>query len=1099
MIGVRWGIFPGLLLSLTGYTLLAASPVHYIENKNQWPAGFHYVADFPQMKVMLKDASVFFVQHAKGIADQKSGKRLQTSAPDESHAHDSRDRSLATFELVFIDALPASINASHKQVTRYNYYSGTDRSKWATNVNAYGEVVYDGLYEGIDLKMYSDNDQMKYDWVVSPCADTRRIRFMYKGVEHIGLRDENLVVETKLGEVVETKPYAYQVVNGQRRSVQAAFDIDDGIVSFIFPQGYDTNYELVIDPFLIFSSYSGSTYDNWGNTATPDSKGNLYSGGMVDNTFGGSGFPTTPGAFQETHQGGKWDVGILKYDSSGANLLYVTYLGGAGAETPQSLVVNSNDELLVLGATSSDDFPGTTTEFLGGTEVDPLGDVLYPGGTDLFIARFSVDGSQLLASTYLGGTENDGINFVSGDVLFDEANAVSTPLAQNYGDEFRGDIITTAEGFVYLVSNTMSDDFPVINTDASVTFNGGTHDAIVAKLNSNLSPVWTRLVGGTAVDVAYSIKITASGNLLIGGGTTSTDIAGMNGLITTAPGEQNGWIMELLPTGDQVVNATYIGTAGYDQVYFIDIATNGDVLAYGQTNGNYPVTPGVYSRPNSGQFLHRLTPDLKTTVFSTTFGTGSGSPDISPTAFLVSQCDNIYMAGWGGVINFRRDYIGGGTTGLQVTPDAWQSHTSGNDFYFLVLTGDGKEQVYGSFLGGPSSFTHVDGGTSRFDKRGVVYHAVCAGCGGFPDDFPSYNVPASRSENRSANCNNAAFKFDLSSLRAVFQTNNTALTLPGYNLVCLPDSIVFQNVGVGGETFEWTFGDGQTLNVTSKDNITHYYENPGTYTVKLKAIDHTTCVGVDSTTTLVNIVLPKMQAGLDRDICFGTSTRITATGAVSYAWKTIDNRFKSNEAEPLVAPGDSTIYHVTMIDADGCVGRDSLTVNVVPGIDLDFDFQKFHDCNTRPYLKVRNLSELKEGEEAVFLFGDGSTSSEDEPVHIYERDGIYTVTLRATNEFCVYQATRDVPIVTLKIPNVITPGSEDGLNDSFKLVYGDPPLSKSDLDIHVKFVDRWGVTVFESKNYIDDWKGGDLDEGVYYYEVELVGETKCKGWIHLIK
>ncbi|HEX8060921.1 MAG TPA: PKD domain-containing protein, partial [Cyclobacteriaceae bacterium] len=627
MIGVCKGIVLGLLLSSFGHTI-AAGTVPYVENKNQWPEPILFAADFPQVKIMLKDASIFFVQHSLISDDSKSPKRLGTDPSKESHVHASGDLAMATFELSFIDAQKASITPSRKQKTTYNYFYGTDQSKWASKAAAYEEILYSGIYSGIDLKVYSEGDQMKYDWIVSPCADARKIRFEYKGVEHIGLREENLVIESKLGEVVETKPYAYQEVNGRRRLVAAAFEIDDGVVSFVFPNGYDSNYELVIDPFLIFSSYSGSTLDNWGNTATPDSKGNLYSGGMVlQPTFAGT-FPATAGAYQTKHAGGVWDVGILKYDSVGANLLYVTYLGGNGVETPQSLVVNQDDELLVLGATSSGNFPGTSGGFAGGEFVDPLNGVDYTQGTDIFIARLSKDGSRLLKSTYLGGRSNDGINFVSGDI--GTITKAESPLARNYGDQLRGDIITDANGNVYIASNTRSADFPVVNTGADAGFHGGTHDAIVVKLTPDLSVVWSRLIGGTGTDAAFSIKFTPAGNILVAGGTSSTDIAGMNGFHTTAAGGVDGWIEEISAAGDQVINGTYVGTSSYDQVYFVDVATTGDVLVYGQTKGAYPISSGVYSNLGGGQFLHRFTPDLKTTVFSTVFGKGGRTPDISP-------------------------------------------------------------------------------------------------------------------------------------------------------------------------------------------------------------------------------------------------------------------------------------------------------------------------------------------------------------------------------------------------------------------------------------------------------------------------------------
>jgi hypothetical protein len=1084
----------------------ASPPVHYVENKNQWPDAFRFGADFPQARVLLKDASIYFVHLQQLPDDEKSPKKLKTDF-SEAHDHASGTVAMSTFELVFLNALKPTIEPSDKQKTIYNYYLGNDESKWASAAAAYGYVTYKEMYRGIDLKIYSEDDHVKYDWIVSPCADPGKIRFSYKGIQDLDLREENLVITSKLGEVVETKPFAYQVVNGERRQVMAAFEIDNGEVYFVFPKGYDTNYELVIDPFLIFSSYSGSTLDNWGNTATPDSRGNLYSGGMVSTAVTGSSFPTTAGAYQVTHKGGSWDVGILKYDSVGANLLYVTYLGGNGVETPQSLVVNSQDELLILGATSSSNFPGTIpADFKGGSAIDPLNGVDYAAGTDLFVSRLSVTGSQLIASTYLGGTSNDGINFISGDM--GSNNKVESPLARNYGDQLRGDIITDTQGFIYIASNTQSDDFPVLNDDLAARYHGGSHDGVVAKLDPQLNLVWSRMMGGSGTDVVLSIKIAASGNILVGGGTTSIDMPGMNGLHSIAPGGTDGWIAEIASSGEQIINATYIGTPSYDQVYFIDIGTTGDVFAYGQTQGDYPIAPlgKVYANPSSGQFLHRLKADLKATVFSTTFGKGGKTPDISPTAFLVNACDNIYMAGWGGSINLpnrgdgiNRIYVGGNTFGLPFTADAWQKQTLGNDFYLMVLTGDASQLVYATFLGGASSLTHVDGGTSRFDKRGIVYHAVCASCGGRTNDFPSYNVPAARSQNRSSNCNNAAFKFDLSSLRAGIQTNNVKLTSPGFNKVCIPDGIMFENLSIGGELFEWDFGDGQKLTVISKVPIPHYYAKPGKYTVWLKSIDRSTCIGEDSTSTLVEAFIPNMGAGADQKICFGSSTRLSAFGGAKYEWKTSDGKFTSGEANPSIAPSILTNYYLTTTDIGGCIKKDTVVVDVVPGVELAFDYERFYDCNTRPYVKVKNLSELKDSEEMRFLFGDGTSSGEIEAVHNYDKDGIYTIALQATKEFCVYQVSEELRFVTLRIPNVITPGNGDGLNESFKIVYGTPPVVKDGLPIALKIVDRWGVSVYETDDYQDDWNGSNVDEGIYYYQVDITGEVQCRGWLHVVK
>src|SRR5690606_36661481 len=210
--------------------------------------------------------------------------------------------------------------------------------------------------------------------------------------------------------------------------------------------------------------------------------------------------------YQEDQAGGAWDVGILKYDSSGANLLYCSFIGGSGTETPQSLVVNDAGELLILGATSSTDFPVTNgSQFQGGTTIDPLGAVPYTGGTDIFIAKLSHDGDALLGATYLGGTSNDAVNFVSGAML--SPAKVESVLARNYGDQLRGDVITDADGYVYIASSTSSPDFPRPGFSALNTYSGGTHDAVRVKLSPDLGDIaWSRLSGGTETSACYSAK-----------------------------------------------------------------------------------------------------------------------------------------------------------------------------------------------------------------------------------------------------------------------------------------------------------------------------------------------------------------------------------------------------------------------------------------------------------------------------------------------------------------------------------------------------------------------------------------------------------------
>ena len=110
---------------------------------------------------------------------------------------------------------------------------------------------------------------------------------------------------------------------------------------------------MVIDPTLTFSTFTGSTSDNWGFTAAPDAAFNVFAAGVVF----GNGYPISAGAYDPGYNGGQFDIGLTKYTADGTALLYSTYIGGSQTETPHSLICSANNELYVMGVTSSTNFP----------------------------------------------------------------------------------------------------------------------------------------------------------------------------------------------------------------------------------------------------------------------------------------------------------------------------------------------------------------------------------------------------------------------------------------------------------------------------------------------------------------------------------------------------------------------------------------------------------------------------------------------------------------------------------------------------------------------------------------------------------------------
>lgn len=780
----------------------------------------------------------------------------------------------------------------------YNYFRDKEQSNWAENAHLYGKIQYTGIYDNINLRFYSLNGYLKYDFVILPGGITNDIQMRYSGQNKITKSANELIITTSLDRVLELKPFAYQIDNqGDTIKVDCSYKLNGNIVSFDVGD-YDKNFSLIIDPTLIFSTFSGSTADNWGYTATYDKHGNLYGGGISFNI----GYPTTLGAYQVDFSGGV-DVTISKFNASGSSLLYSTYLGGDGPDIPHSLFVNHNDELYVFGTTGSVNFPVTPnsfdTSFNGGNNVTLSTNISFSAGSDIFVSKFSANGSQLLSSTFVGGTGNDGLN-------------TAELLRKNYADDNRGEIIVDESSNVYVVTSTFSADFPTTNNCFQSQLFGG-QEVCVFKLSQDLSSmIWSSYFGGEKDDAGYSMFIAADGSVYICGGTTSTNLSVSTNAYQIQHADSgvkaDGFVAHISQNGNNILQATYIGKEGYDQAYLIENGNGGYPCVFGQTEaqGTIWVNNANYYVPSGGQFLAKLHKDLQDVVWSTAFGTGNGGPDISPTALMADYCNNIYLSGWGSE-NLNEF---GGTSGLPVTADAYQTTTDGNDFYFMTISDDASNIVYASFFGGATR-EHVDGGTSRFDKKGCIYQAVCAGCGG-NSSFPT-TIGAYSNHNGSSNCNLGVIKMDFNIPSVVAD-----FTCP--KVVCLPDTVFFENISQTSNesvSVNWDFGDGSN---STEWNAKHNYNSSGLYTITLIVTDELSCNYSDTMTQQIYILsnstnyLPTMR------ICTGDFVELGLAPSpnVDYSWTPETSLNNPAISNPIATPEQSTLYTL-VASFGGCI------------------------------------------------------------------------------------------------------------------------------------------------------------------------------------
>lgn len=902
-----------LLMILLSCALSAQEDSFYdiIENKGQWPASVLYATDVEHGKVFLENAGFtyhFFDlspitnAHNTGIAPAAGSLRAKGHVVKQE----------------FIGANKKAFSQGKGiQKTYYNYFIGNNESSWAGGCRAYAEIDRLAVYAGINFRYYVSDFTLKYDWIVAPNADPSLIQWKYNGADKIAIDNGRLVISTSVNVLYEQAPIAYQVIGGEKKFVKCGFVLKNGILSFEMGE-YDHSKELIIDPALMFSTYSGSFADNFGYTATYDSEGNLYSGSSAF----GQGYPTTTGAYQVTWGGGDGqgtlagtDIAISKYDASGTFMQWSSFLGGVNDELPHSLICNESDEVIVYGTTSSLNFPVTTgafdTVFNGGSTFAPSGvGTEYVNGSDIIVSRFNQSGTDLVASTFLGGSGNDGVN-------------TSSVLKFNYADEFRGEIDIDDDGNIFIASSTFSSNFPIVNGFQN-TLNG-TLDGCLVKFDADLSGIiWSTFIGGSNDDTGNSVAFASNGEVYMCGGTRSTDFPSLPGALNAnnQGGSADGWIGRISADGSQLLDCTYFGSTAYDQLYFVELDGEDQVYVYGQTLASaftFIINAG-WSEPNSGMVVSKLNPDLSSITWSTVFGTGEGEPNLSPTAFTVDVCGKIYLSGWGGSTNTNSNASTDNTTGMTVTSDAFQSSTNGGDFYLLVLEADASDLVYASFFGGGTSQEHVDGGTSRFDRKGVIYQSVCAGCGS-NDDFPIFPANAVSPTNNSFNCNNGVFKFD-------FQLPLTVADFQVPPVACVNQAVQMENTSLFSATYSWNFGDGGTSNLYEP---LHAFLEEGEFEITLIVTHPGTCNGVDTLVRTITIVAPGVSSLEDAFSCNDDPVTIGITNpnaGDTYLWTPSQFISDINDPNPVFTPGVSTDY-ILLVQHGACVDTVYQSVEVL--------------------------------------------------------------------------------------------------------------------------------------------------------------------------
>ena len=573
---------------------------------------------------------------------------------------------------------------------RSNYLIGNDPSQWLTGVPHFAGVRYREVYRGVDVLYYTRDQQLEYDFIVRPGSIPESIRMIVQGAMEIE-RSElgSLVVKTAAGPVRMHRPVAYQQGPDGEREVACNYVLEKGEVRFALGD-YDRSQVLRIDPVLSYSAPQDALI----KAIAVDASGNSYLAGSTSS----ANFPTTPGAFQPS-RGGAADAVIAKLDPTGSTLLFATYLGGSADDSADSIALDSSGNVIVAGRTGSTNLP-----------VNNAFQAALSGNEDAFLSKLNATGTQLLYSTYLGGSGTDSV---------------------------RG-VVLDASGRALLTGSTDSSNFPT-STGAFQAASGGNGDAFIAKVDATQSGVTSLLfstyLGGDNQDAAGGIAADATGNVFVTGLTLSSNFPTASPLqascASCASGMADAFVTKLNVTGSALVYSTFLGGNDRDAGDGIALDSMGNAHIAGTTVSfnNFPTTVGAFQTSPHGvadAFVSKLNAAGSALLYSSFVG---GDYYDGATGIALDSSGNAYLTGFSLSADFPTvnplQGPSGGDCDFVLFPDVC------SDAVVLQMNADGSALTYSTYLG--MAGTNESGTGIAVDAAGNAFVAGIAGVSSFTD------------------------------------------------------------------------------------------------------------------------------------------------------------------------------------------------------------------------------------------------------------------------------------------------------------------------------------------------------------------------------
>ncbi len=735
-----------------------------------------------------------------------------------------------------------------------------------SGVSIYDEVLLTNWSKEVGVRFYYEGGNLRFDFIVEPGANIQKLVFDIEGADQV-YKDKSghLVLSTAIGQIQLADLFTYQQSDG--KPIASRF-IKKGTGWGINVGRFDRKQTLVIDP-IVFSTYIGGSSSEYAYAVAVDNSGNSFITGYTLS----ANYDVTSGAYQKSTAGDA-DVFVTKLNAAGSGLIYSTYLGGSGGDYGMGIAIDGSGNAFVTGYSNSSNFPITAGAFQ-----TSLG-----GNHDAFIAKLNSNGSSLLFSSYLGGTNND----------------------------FAYGIALDASGLPTITGNTFSTDFDIVS-GAFQSSLGGLSDAFVTRFAATgFSLTYSTYLGGSKDEFSYGIACDPLGNAFVSGVTYSSDFDVTPGAFQTAPaGAYDAFLTKLSTTGSSLLYSTLIGGNGGDVARSVAVDEWGNGFITGQTfSSNFPVTSGVIQPTLAGS----------SDVFATAIN-ASGSGLLFSTYLGGSALD----VGWDIALDATGNAVITGftfSTDFDIVAGAHQTNHAGlYDAFVSKIENSGKALSYSSYLGG-SDFDYGYG--MALDDLGYAW--VCGAT-----NSTNFFVTPGAYQNQTAGLFDVFLAKVIPCGISASGVSAVQLSPAGSEMqsLCLGvplEPIIYLTSGVTGIVANglpsgvlWNFAE-DTLKLSGSPVVA------GTYPFELILTDEPCKTdSVVLTGTITVFELPVVTITGDDQLCLGDSAMLIASGAVNYQWNTGDTT-----QSLLVSPSASVSVQVTGTDMNGCQAEAFKTIEVFP-------------------------------------------------------------------------------------------------------------------------------------------------------------------------